>query len=173
MSLNLRSTVMLSINIPHPDQSINQIVDSVNRRENPKFIFFSIFLFVSLVLQSASVAYAVDCEDGQRGTFNSSTGQFDVSSSGTRDYYLTCSGDTSNEVKIESITDAVDRGDILPDPLRYFVIDIVGNASDTSLNLNLTPDDVGEPPFGEGADDPGDYSHIWRHNHYYPRQNWN
>ena len=145
---------MLSIILQPPDQSINQIVDSVNRRENPKLIFFSVFLFVSLVLQSASVAYAVDCQPGLRGTFNSSTGQFGVSSSGTRDYYLTCSGDTSNEVNIESITDAVDRGDILPDPLRYFVIDIVGNASDTSLNLNLTPDDVGEPPFGEGADDP-------------------
>ena len=91
---------------------------------------------------------------GLRGTFNSSTGKFGVSSSGTRDYYLTCSGDTSNEVNIESITDAVDRGDILPDSLRYFVIDIVGNASDTSLNLNLTPDEVDEPPFGEASDDP-------------------
>ena len=159
---------MLSIILP---RSIYQIVDSVNRRENSKFIFFSVFLFVSLILQYAPVAYAGDCEGGQRGTFNPTTGQFVVSSSGTRDYYVTCSGDTSNEVSGESIVDAGDQGDIVPDSLRYFVIDIVGNASDTSsLYLNLGPDDPDEPPFGEVSDDPGDYSHIRRHNHYYPRQ---
>ena len=48
-------------------QSIYQIVDSVNRRENPKFIFFSVFLFVSLVLQPASVAYAVDLSTRRTG----------------------------------------------------------------------------------------------------------
>ena len=136
-----------------PNQSIDQIVDSVNRRKNPKFILFSVFLFVGLVLQCASVAYAVDCEDGERGTFNPSTGQFVVSSSGS-DYRVECSGDTTNEVNGESITNAVDQGDVLPDALRYFVIDIVGNASDTNINLSLAPDDPGEPPFGEGSDDP-------------------
>ena len=140
---------MLSIILP---RSIYQIVDSVNRRENPKFIFFSVFLFVSLVLQSASVAYAVDCEPGKRGTFNPTTGQFVVSSSGS-DYRLECSGDTSNEVNIdESIADAVNQGDVVPDALRYIVIDMVGNASDTNINLNLTHD-PGEPPFGELPED--------------------
>ena len=100
-------------------QSINQVVDSVKRRKNPKFIFFSVFLFVGLVLQCASVAYAVDCEDGERGTFNPSTGHFAVSSSGS-DYRVECSGDTSNEVNGESIADAVDRGDVLPDGRSLF-----------------------------------------------------
>ena len=54
----------------------------------------------------------------------------------------------------ESITDAVDQGDVAPDTVRYFVIDIVGNAPDTSIDLNLTPDEPGEPPFGESSDDP-------------------
>ena len=67
MSLNLRSTVILSIILP---RSMYQIVDSGNRRENPKLIFFSVFLFGSLVLQSASVAYAVDCQPGERGTID-------------------------------------------------------------------------------------------------------
>ena len=136
-------------------QSINQVVDSVIRRKNPKFIFFSVFLFVGLVLQCASVAYAVDCENGERGTFNPSTGRFVVSSSGS-DYRVECSGDTStmDTVTGESITDAVDQGDVAPDTVRYFVIDIVGNAPDTSIDLNLTPDEPGEPPFGESSDDP-------------------
>ena len=143
---------MLSITIPPPDQSINQIVNSVNRRENSKFIFFSVFLFVSLILQYAPVAYAGDCEGGQRGTFNPSTGQFAVSSSGS-DYRVECSGDTSNEVNIESFSDAIKQGDVEPDAIRYFVIDMVGNASDTTINLNLTHD-PGEPPFGELPEDP-------------------
>ena len=142
---------MLSITIPPPDQSINQIVNSVNRRENSKFIFFSVFLFVSLILQYAPVAYAGDCEGGQRGTFNPSTGQFAVSSSGS-DYRVECSGDTSNEVNIESISDAIKQGDVEPDAIRYYVIDMVGNASDTNINLNLTHD-PGEPPFGELPED--------------------
>jgi hypothetical protein len=63
----LRSTVMLSIIFP---RSIYQIVDPVNHRENPKFIFFSVFQFVSLIIQSASIAYAVDCQPGERGTID-------------------------------------------------------------------------------------------------------
>ena len=140
---------MLSIILP---RSIYQIVDSVNRRENSKFIFFSVFLFVSLILQYAPVAYAGDCEGGQRGTFNPTTGQFAVSSSGS-DYRVECSGDTSNEVNIESISDAIKQGDVEPDAIRYYVIDMVDNASDTNINLNLTHD-PGEPPFGELPEDP-------------------
>ena len=34
------------------------------------------------------------------------------------------------------------------------MIGLVGTASDTNISLNLNPDEVGEPPFGEASDDP-------------------
>ena len=145
---------MLSITIP-PPRSINQIVDSVNRRENPKFIFCSVFLFVSLVLQPASVAYAVDCQPGERGTIDIINEDFSPgTSTSDRDYRVVCSGETSGQISGQSITNAVEQGDLAPDPLRYLLIGLVGTASDTNISLNLNPDEVGEPPFGEASDDP-------------------
>ena len=138
-----------------PPPSIYQKVDSVNRRENPKFIFFSVFLFVSLVLQPASVAYAVDCQPGERGTIDIINEDFSPgTSTSDQDYRVVCSGETSGQISGQSITDAVEQGDLAPDPLRYLLIGLVGTASDTNISLNLNPDDVGEPPFGEASDDP-------------------
>ena len=136
-------------------RSIYQIVDSVNRRENSKFKFFSVFLFVSLVLQFASVTYAYDCEIEERGTLNIINGNFSPgTSTSDQDVRIICSGETSGQINSDSLTERDDQFDSIPDPFRYYVIDLVGNASDTNIQLNLGSDEVGEPPFGEAPDDP-------------------